>query len=125
MRPDHRWQNVVRVLNAKRDGATGAPPPQRTVERLKRAVKCFVNEGLIEPRPLHRATRRKVSSERLVTLVAGIKRANSDLTLAQIGAQLEAMYERTPRGGARWAPSSVKSLLDRAEKFQLLAAETP
>jgi hypothetical protein len=80
---------------------------------------------LIEPRPLHRATRRKVSSERLVTLVAGIKRANSDLTLAQIGAQLEAMYERTPRGGARWAPSSVKSLLDRAEKFQLLAAETP
>ncbi|BBU64246.1 hypothetical protein MSC49_41810 (plasmid) [Methylosinus sp. C49] len=39
MRPDHRWQDVVRVLNAKRDGATGAPLPQWTVERLKRAVK--------------------------------------------------------------------------------------
>ncbi|BBU64244.1 hypothetical protein MSC49_41790 (plasmid) [Methylosinus sp. C49] len=79
---------------------------------------------MIEPRLLHQAASRKVSSERLVTLVAGIKRANPDLTLAQIGAQLEAMYERTPRGGARWAPSSVKSLLDRAEKLRLLDAET-
>jgi DNA invertase Pin-like site-specific DNA recombinase len=125
MRPDHRWQDVVRVLNAKRESATGAPLPQWTAERLKRAVKCFVAEGLIEPRLLHQAASRKISSERLVTLVAGIKRANPDLTLAQIGAQLEAMYERTPRGGACWAPSSVKSLLDRAEKLQLLAAETP
>jgi hypothetical protein len=91
------------------------PCPKWTAERLKRAVKCFVAEGLIEPKLLHQAASRKISSERLVTLVAGIKRANSDLTLAQIGAQLEAMYERTPRGGARWFPSSVKSLLDRAE----------
>lgn len=124
MRPDHRWQDVVRVLNAKRDSASGVPLPQWTVERLKRAVKCFVAEGLIEPRLLHQAASRKVSSERLVTLVAGIKRANPDLTLAQIGSQLETMYERTPRGGTRWAPSSVKSLLDRAEKLRLLDAET-
>ncbi|MBY6244054.1 recombinase family protein [Methylosinus sp. Sm6] len=124
MRPDQRWQDVVRVLNARRDGASGAPLPQWTVERLKRAVKCFVAEGLIEPSLLHQAASRKISSERLVTLVAGIKRANPDLTLAQIGAQLEAMYERTPRGGARWSPSSVKSLLDRAEKLRLLDAET-
>jgi DNA invertase Pin-like site-specific DNA recombinase len=124
MRPDHRWQDVVRVLNAQRESASGAPLPQWTVERLKRAVKCFVAEGLIEPRLLHQAASRKVSSERLVTLVAGIKRANPDLTLAQIGAQLEAMYERTPRGGTRWSPSSVKSLIDRAEKLRLLAAET-
>jgi DNA invertase Pin-like site-specific DNA recombinase len=124
MRPDHRWQDVVRVLNAKSESANGAPLPQWTVERLKRAVKCFVAEGLIEPRLLHQAASRKISSERLVTLVAGIKRANPDLTLAQIGAQLEAMYERTPRGGTRWSPSSVKSLIDRAEKLRLLDAET-
>jgi hypothetical protein len=55
MRPDHRWQDVVRVLNAKRESATGAPLPQWTAERLKRAVKCFVAEGLIEPRLLHQA----------------------------------------------------------------------
>jgi hypothetical protein len=44
--------------------------------------------------------------------------------LSQIGAQLEAMCERTPRGGTRWSPSSVKSLLDRAEKLGLSGTET-
>ena len=122
MRPDHRWQDVVRVLNAKRDRPNGAPLPHWTVERLKRAVKRFVVEGLVDPILLQPASR-KVSSERLVTLVAGVKRANPELTLAEIGAQLEAMYERTPRGGTRWSPSSAKSLLDRAEKLRLIDAE--
>lgn len=123
MRPDHRWQDVVRVLNARRDRPNGAPLPLWSVERLKRAVKRFVAEGLVDPTLLQPAGR-KVSSERLVTLVAGVKRANPELTLTQIGAQLEAMYERTPRGGTRWSPSSVKSLLDRAEKLGLIVAET-
>jgi hypothetical protein len=91
---------------------------------LKRAVKRFVTEGLADPALLQPASR-KFSSERLVTLVFGVKRANPDLTLAQIGAQLEVMYERTPRGETRWSPSSVKSLLDRAEKLGLFGAETP
>ncbi len=91
MRPDHRWQDVVRVLNAKRDKANGAALPHWSVERLKRAVKRFVAEGLAEPN-LFRPATRGASSERLLTLVAGIARANPDLTLAQIGAQLEAMY---------------------------------
>ena len=123
MRPDQRWQDVVRVLNAKRDRSNGPPLPLWSVERLKRAVKRFVVEGLADPTLLQPAGR-KFSSERLVTLVAGVKRANPELTLAQIGAQLEAMYERTPRGGTRWSPSSVKSLLDRAEKLRLFGAET-
>jgi DNA invertase Pin-like site-specific DNA recombinase len=122
MRPDHRWQDVVRVLNAKRDKANGAALPHWSVERLKRAVKRFVAEGLAEPNLLRPATRR-ASSERLLTLVAGIARANPDLTLVQIGAQLEGMYERTPRGGTRWSPSSIKSLLDRARKLGVLGAE--
>ncbi len=124
MRPDHRWQDVVRVLNARRDRSNGPPLPLWRVERLKRAVKRFVAEGLADPALLQPAGR-KFSSERLVTLVIGVKRANPELTLAQIGAQLEAMYERTPRGGTRWSPSSVKSLLDRAEKLGLFGAETP
>jgi DNA invertase Pin-like site-specific DNA recombinase len=33
MRPDHRWQDVVRVLNAKRDKANGAALPHWSVER--------------------------------------------------------------------------------------------
>ncbi len=31
-----RWQDVVRVLNAKRDGSNGPPQPLWSVERLKR-----------------------------------------------------------------------------------------
>ena len=27
MRPDHRWQDIVRVLNAKRDRSNGPPLP--------------------------------------------------------------------------------------------------
>ena len=90
---------------------------------MKRAVKRFVADGLADPALLQPASCR-FSSERLVTLVAGVKRANPELTLTQIGAQLPAMYERTPRGGTRWSPSSIKSLLDRAEKLGLLGAET-
>ncbi len=115
MRPDHRWEDVVRVLNGK---AAAGGFPRWSAERLKRAVRRFVAEGLASP-TLIQPARRKASSERLLALVAGIARANPDLTLAQIGAQLEAMYERTPRGGTRWAPSSVKSLRDRAEKLGL------
>jgi hypothetical protein len=90
MRPGHRWQDVARVLNAKRDQSSGPPLPLWSVERLKRAVKRFVAEGLADPALLQPASR-KFSSERLATLVAGVKRANPELTLAQIGAQLEAM----------------------------------
>ena len=122
MRPAHRWQDVVRVLNARRDRANGPPLPSWTVEKLKRAVKRFVAEGVADPALLQPAGR-KFSSERLVTLVAGVRRANPDMTLAEIGAQLKAMYERTPRGGTRWSPSSVKSLLARAEKLGLLGGE--
>jgi len=47
---------------------------------LKRAVKRFVADGLADPALLQPAGR-KFSSERLVTLVAGVKRANPELTL--------------------------------------------
>ncbi|MEM7240049.1 MAG: recombinase family protein, partial [Pseudomonadota bacterium] len=35
-------------------------------------------------------------------------------TLAACARQLETQYIRTPRGGTRWSPSSVKNILDRA-----------
>jgi hypothetical protein len=44
-------------------------------------------------------------------MAAGIAMANPELSLRAIGAQLEAMRERTPRGGRQWAASSVKHLL--------------
>jgi hypothetical protein len=58
-----------------------------------------------------------------MTLVAGIAIADPDLTLVEIGAQLERMHERTPRGGQQWRASSVKALLDRARRLGLVAAD--
>ena len=89
---------------------------------LRRATRRFVLDGLADPNLLRPAPRNS-GNERLLTLVAGIARANPDLTLAQIGAQLQAMFERTPRGGIRWGPSSVKSMIDRATKLGVMTAE--
>jgi hypothetical protein len=55
-----------------------------------------------------------------VALVAGIVLAAPAMTLQQVAAQLEAMHERTPRGGTRWHPSSVSNLLEQAERRGLL-----
>src|ERR1700676_5490125 len=105
MRPDQSWGDVARVLN-RGNGATW------TVERLRRTVRRLVAEGIIETTLLERA-RSQRSDDRLIRLVAGIKAASPDRTLQQIAAQLELMHERTPRGGTRWHPSSVKHLLSK------------
>jgi DNA invertase Pin-like site-specific DNA recombinase len=111
MRPEQPWGDVVRVLN-RGEASTW------TVERLRRTVRRLADEGIIEASLLDRA-RPQQSDNRLVRLVAGIQAAAPDRTLQQIAAQLEAMRERTPRGGTRWHPSSVKHLLARAEQLGL------
>jgi DNA invertase Pin-like site-specific DNA recombinase len=111
MRPGQPWGDVVRVLN--RDGSAAW-----TVERLRRTVRRLAAEGIVETSLLDRA-RPQPGDDRLIRLVAGIKAAAPDRTLHQIAAQLEAMRERTPRGGTRWHPSSVKNLLTRAERLGL------
>ena len=111
MRPEQPWGDVVRVLNRDQAGTW-------TVERLRRTVRRLVAEGIIEARLLDRA-RRQQGDDRLVRLVANIAAAAPNRTLQQIAAQLETMRERTPRGGTRWHPSSVKHLLARAERLGL------
>lgn len=112
MRPDHPWEDVVRSLNRE----TGQ---KWSVDRLRLSVKRLVREGLADPR-LARPARRRVPEDRLMSLITGIANANPDLTLRDIAAQLEGMHERTPRGSATWAASSVKHLLDRAKKLGLV-----
>jgi DNA invertase Pin-like site-specific DNA recombinase len=114
LRPAQPWGDVVRVLNR-------TAGPAWTVERLRRTVRRLVAEGLVEATLLDRAPRQR-GDDRLVRLVAGIAAAAPERTLQQIAAQLEAMRERTPRGGTRWHPSSVKHLLTRAERLALIPA---
>ena len=68
---------------------------------------------------LGRAGRRD-TDDRLPAIVAGIKGANPEITLQEICNRLEKMRERTPRGRTSWQPSSVKMLLERAERLGLL-----
>ena len=50
-------------------------------------------------------------------LVAAMRAARPDVTQHEMCDMLEEMREPTPRGCATWYPSSVKALLDRAERL--------
>lgn len=117
-RPDMPWQDLVGIINARRD--QGAPA--WTVERLRRAVARFVREGLLPKTILERASP-AATSDRLLAIVAAIKGADPEITLQGIGQRLEEMRERTPRGRDKWQPSSVKMLVDRARKQGLLSRD--
>jgi DNA invertase Pin-like site-specific DNA recombinase len=110
MRPHHPWEDVVRVL--------GDSGQSWTVARLRRAVGKLVSQHMADPALLKPASR-KSPEDRLMTLIAGIAMADPGLSLREIGAQLERMRERTPRGGLTWSASSVRKQLDRARKAGL------
>lgn len=115
MRPDHTWDDIARVL--KQRGLDWTP------ERLRRAVKWMVSEGMADAALLKKSPPR-LPEDRLMTLVAGIHSSNPDLTLREIANRLERLHERTPRGGSKWSPSSVKNLIDRARRSGLLSSGT-
>jgi len=105
---------VLRIIN-------GPLPEARrwTQSRLLRAVNAYVRDGFLAETVLGRAGRRE-SDDRRPAIVAGIKGAKPDMTLQAICDRLETMRERTPRGRTSWQPSSVKMLLERAERLGLL-----
>lgn len=107
-RPAMPWDDLARLVQAR----TGQP---WSVERLKRAARRYVRDGLLPATVLERAPRR-AADDRLLAIVAGMRHADPDLTLAGIAARLEQMRERTPRGNTRWFPSTVRLLLQRAER---------
>lgn len=118
LRPDMAWEDVLRIVN-------GPLPPDRhwTQSRLLRAVKAYVRDGYLPNEVLGRAGRRE-TNDRLPAIVAGIKGADPDITLQAICDRLESMRERTPRGRTSWQPSSVKMLLERAERLGLISSES-
>ncbi len=113
IRPDHTWDDITRVLNQR--GLNWTP------ERLRRAVKWIAAERMADAALLRKSPSR-LPEDRLMTLVAGIHSSNSNLTLREIAAQLERLHERTPRGGSKWSPSSVKNLIDRARRSGLISS---
>ena len=75
------------------------------------------------PRPgwsARTSSTRRLDSDDLVLMVAGLARSEPGITLDGIARRLQAMGQRTPRGGLRWSRSSVKNLLDRAREQGLV-----
>jgi DNA invertase Pin-like site-specific DNA recombinase len=114
LRPDMAWEDLLRIINAP------LPPSRHWSQgRLLRAVKAYVRDGFLQSEVLGRAAPRD-ADDRLPAIVAAIKGADPDITLQAICDRLDAMRERTPRGRTHWQPSSVRMLLQRAEKLGFL-----
>ena len=121
LRPARPWDEVTEAVNAALP--SGRRPLTR--ERLVRAVRLFAREGLAEAALLDRAPRRVTrdpKARRAMELAASFLRGRPRASLAEIGAELSRMGV-APRGGGKWADSSVKLLLDRARKTGLLGDE--
>jgi len=82
------------------------------VRRL--AAVGLVRQDVLAPAP------KRVDSNDLVLMVAGLARAEPGITLDGIARRLQGMGQRTPRGGLRWSRSSVKNLLDQAKEQGLV-----
>ena len=94
-----------------------------TLQRLVRAARAYVAEGLLPEAVLERAAARR-KDDRLPTLVAAMRAARPGVTLQEMCGMLEEMHVPTPRGRATWYPSSVKALLERAERLGLASQGT-
>lgn len=114
LRPAHSWEQVARAL-----GRLGSPDRPWTADRLARAVRRLVAEGLVEPALIQRAPR-KAPRDDVLLVAAGIRNADPDLSLRAIARRLCELRIRPARGGGTWSASSVKALLDRAERLGLV-----
>jgi DNA invertase Pin-like site-specific DNA recombinase len=114
MRPLSTWEDTLAVVNQRIPGAPWSE------ERLRRGARRCVEQGLLDRSVLDRAERKPPDS-RLMMLLAGIAMANPSLSYRDIARQMQAMKERSPRGGAQWSPSSVHNMLARAVAAGLLA----
>jgi DNA invertase Pin-like site-specific DNA recombinase len=125
LRPGLPWADVAARVNA----ALPAGRPRVSPARLARLARLFVTEGLLAPavleaarRPARAARPGREGGRRAVELAAAYLRGRPDASLAELGVQLLRLGVQPPRGGATWAPSSLKALRDQAGRAGLLGA---
>jgi len=115
MRPDKSWQAVADTINRQHP----APSKPWSPDRVKRAARRFVKDGMLDAAVMSRAPKAQ-PSDRLAAIVAAMVKANPKITLREIARALEQMRERSPSGAAQWSVSSVKMLKDRAVRMGLV-----
>ncbi len=118
LRPAAPWDQVVRALKGQGRTRPWDRKPW-TPNSLIRAVRRLAAVGLVRQDVLDPAPKR-VDSDDLVLMVAGLARAEPGITLDGIARRLQGMGQRTPRGGLRWSRSSVKNMLDQAKEQGLV-----
>jgi len=117
LRPDMPWEDVTRIVN---QGLPKEISPW-TRERLVRATKRLVREGMLEERVLERAPNRERGSRAILVITSLLKR-NPDLKMREIAQMLNEMREPTPSGRGKWGTSSVDMVIRQARKSGLLPA---
>lgn len=122
LRPTRAWPEVTDAVNA----ALPAGRRRFTTGGLISTVRLLVIEALAEPELLTAAPRRMprkgtAARQRAMEVAAALVAGRDTITLAQVGIELTRLGLAPPRGGAKWAPSSVKALLDQARSAGLLA----
>jgi DNA invertase Pin-like site-specific DNA recombinase len=122
LRPAVPWAVVAARVNA---AAAGQGPV--TPAALARLARRFVAEGLLEPAVLDAAPARRgragrAAAERAAQVAAAYLRGRPGATLAELGEALLRLGVAPPRGGARWASSSLKAVADQARRKGLLPA---
>ena len=122
LRPTRAWPEVTDAVNA----ALPAGRRRFTTGGLISTVRLLVIEALAEPELLTAAPRRMprkgtAARQRAMEVAAALVAGRDTITLAQVGIELTRLGLAPPRGGAQWAPSSVKALLDQARSAGLLA----
>lgn len=120
MRPKHGWWAVVAAIKEQ----TGQVWSE---ERLRRAVKYFVSEGLLDAGLLKKASPSRARNPRApsrasaaVQAVADMVSKNPGITIPDLARRLEAKGVQKPGGSAQWSKPSTVKFVEQARTLGLL-----
>lgn len=113
-RPRYPWNVVAGIVNGGDGNRTW------TGERLRRAAKCFVKDGLLNANVLARSARTSLEPTKATMQIAGMLSIQPSLTLKEIAEKLDRSKLMPPRSLGGWSQSSVRSEILKAIEIGLI-----
>ncbi|MFX4226474.1 MAG: recombinase family protein [Porticoccaceae bacterium] len=111
-RPHTPWEDVLRIVNVSL-GRAGHK--HWTDQKLRRAARRFVNDGLLSAEVLVRSKSVTMSKSSLM-VIAGVVNQAPYLRLDEIARELKKVRCPTPRGKPEWSTSSVLNYVRKASE---------